>query len=150
MKKNDLTKLNNITKEIAKLKKNVIKVGLPSDVGTYKNGVSVLEVGEIHEYGLGGPRRSFLRVPMIVKQNQINKVIKLGYASVVSGRSKAMPVFNKLGIVAQNISKGAFKAQGYGKWEDIKDSTKKAKGSSKILFDTGRLVQSIKYWVAKD
>jgi lipopolysaccharide export system protein LptC len=56
---------------------------------------------------------------------------------------------NKVGLIAQNISQTAFKNQGYGQWQDISEDTKEKKGSSKILFDTGRLVQSVSFWVVK-
>jgi len=149
MKKNDLTKLHEITKQIKIAKKTAIKVGLPADVGHYKNGASVLEVGTAHEYGLGVPRRSFIRMPLDKEKSKLNKALKSGYESILKG-GNAITNLNKIGLIAQGISKNSFKTQGYGIWKDIKNETKEEKGSSKILFDTGRLVQSVTFWVVKD
>ena len=148
MKPNDLTLLKNITKQMEIAKKTAIKVGLASDVGAYNNGTSILQVGTAHEYGLGVPRRSFIRVPMDKQKSIINKALKSGFESVLKG-GDTIQNLNKIGLVAQNISKTSFKNQGFGTWQDITDETKEKKGSSKILFDTGRLVQSVTFWVVK-
>lgn len=148
MKKNDLSKLEHIQEQLSIAKKTAIKVGVPSDVGSYENGASILQVGAAHEFGLGVPRRSFIRVPMDKEQDKIKVALESGFKSVMNG-GDTITNLNKVGIVAQNISKTAFKNQGYGQWTDIKDETKDRKGSSKILFDTGRLVQSVSFWVVK-
>lgn len=148
MKPNDLSKLDHIAKQMKIAKKTAIKVGLPSDVGSYQNGASILQVGSAHEYGLGVPRRSFIRVPMEKEQAKIKAALEAGFKNVMNG-GDTVTNLNKVGLIAQNISQAAFKNQGYGKWSAIQDSTKAKKGSSKILFDTGRLVQSVTYWVVK-
>lgn len=148
MKKNDLSVLENITKQMKIAKKTAIKVGLPADVGAYSNGASILHVGAAHEYGLGIPRRSFIRVPMDKQKATLNKALKSGFESILKG-GDTIQNLNKIGLVAQNISKTSFKNQGFGTWSDISDDTKEKKGSSKILFDTGRLVQSVTFWVVK-
>ncbi|WP_373073911.1 hypothetical protein [Sulfurimonas sp.] len=149
MKKNDLSQLNHITEQLKIAKKTAIKVGLPADVGNYQNGASILQVGSAHEYGLGVPRRSFIRLPMEKEAAKIKKALESGFKSVMSG-GDVIPNLNKVGIIAQNISKTSFKNQGYGQWRDIKEETKNRKGSSSILFDTGRLVQSVTFWVVKE
>jgi hypothetical protein len=148
MKKNDLELLNKITKNMKIAKNTAVKVGIASDVGSYNNGQSILAVAERHEYGLGQARRSFIRTPMIKETPKIQKALKQGFLSIQKGGDTLVNL-NKLGIIAQNISQNSFKNQGFGEWKDIRESTKKAKGSSKILFDTGRLVGSIKYWTVK-
>lgn len=148
MKPNNLSKLEHIAKQMKIAKKTAIKVGLPSDVGSYKNGASILQVGAAHEYGLGVPRRSFIRVPMDKEAAKIKAALKSGFESVMNG-GDTITNLNKVGFVAQNISKTAFKNQGYGQWSDISPETKERKGSSKILFDTGRLVQSVSFWIVK-
>lgn len=149
MKPNDLTKFKSIFNQIKEMQKYDIKVGLPSDVGTYPNGDSIVEVGERHEFGLGVPRRSFLRASMIQKQSTINKAIKSSYKRIIDGRGITIREFNKLGLIGQNISKESFKSGGFGKWQDISQATKDAKGSDEILQDTGRLVQSVTSWISK-
>ena len=153
MKINDLTELKKITKQIKELTTKEIKIGISADVGTYTNkdgsvGPKIVEVGRWHEYGLGdNPRRSFLRVPMIDKQFIIQKHIKEGWGNILSGKSTAIKELGKLGIVGQEISKGAFATGGYGKWEKLKPQTIKRKGSSEILIDKSKLVNSIHNWI---
>ena len=153
MKINDLTELKKITKQIKELTIKEIKIGISADVGTYTNkdgsvGPKIVEVGRWHEYGLGdNPRRSFLRVPMIDKQFIIQKHIKEGWGNILSGKSTAIKELGKLGIVGQEISKGAFATGGYGKWEKLKPQTVKRKGSSDILIDKSKLVNSIHNWI---
>ena len=153
MKINDLTELKKITKQIKELTTKEIKIGISADVGTYTNkdgsvGPKIVEVGRWHEYGLGdNPRRSFLRVPMIDKQFIIQKHIKEGWGNILSGKSTAIKELGKLGIVGQELSKGAFATGGYGKWEKLKPQTVKRKGSSDILIDKSKLVNSIHNWI---
>ena len=153
MKINDLTELKKITKQIKELTTKEIKIGISADVGTYTNkdgsvGPKIVEVGRWHEYGLGdNPRRSFLRVPMIDKQFIIQKHIIEGWGNILSGKSTAIKQLGKLGIVGQEISKGAFATGGYGKWEKLKPQTVKRKGSSEILIDKSKLVNSIHNWI---
>ena len=153
MKVNDLTELRKITKQIKELTTKEIKIGISADVGTYTNkdgsvGPKIVEVGRWHEYGLGNnPRRSFLRVPMIDKQFIIQKHIIEGWGNILSGKSTAIKELGKLGIVGQEISKGAFATGGYGKWEKLKPQTIKRKGSSDILIDKSKLVNSIHNWI---
>lgn len=153
MKINDLTELKKITKQIKELTTKEIKIGISADVGTYTNkdgsvGPKIVEVGRWHEYGLGdNPRRSFLREPMIQKQATIQKHIKEGWVNILSGKSTAIKELGKLGIVGQEISKGAFATGGYGKWEKLKPQTVKRKGSSEILIDKSKLVNSIHNWI---
>ncbi|MCT7432475.1 hypothetical protein N5T66_04210 [Aliarcobacter cryaerophilus] len=148
MKVNDLTELRKITKEIKELTTKEIKIGIAADVGTYDDGTKIVTVGRWHEYGLGdNPRRSFLRVPMIDKQFIIQKHIKDGWSNILSGKGTALNELGKLGMVGQEISKGAFSTGGYGKWEKLNPQTIKRKGSSEILIDTSKLVNSIHNWI---
>ena len=148
MKVNDLTELRKITKEIKELTTKEVKIGIAADVGTYDDGTKIVTVGRWHEYGLeDNPRRSFLREPMIQKQATIQKHIKEGWVNILSGKSTAIKELGKLGIVGQEISKGAFATGGYGKWEKLKPQTIKAKGSSEILIDEAKLLNSIHNWI---
>ena len=149
MKINDLTELKRLTKEIKELTTKEVKIGISGDVGTYEDGTKIVEVGKTHEYGLGVPRRSFLRMPMLQKQDLINAYIKQGWNSILNGNSPAITELNKVGMVGQEVSKGAFATGGYGTWKKLNPQTIKAKGSSEILIDTSKLVNSIHSWVVK-
>ena len=149
MKPNDLSQLKEITKQIKLATIHEVNVGIAQDVGQYPNGLSIVEVGQKHEFGIGVPRRSFLRMPFIVEQKTIEKAISISWKKIVEGKNQTIKEFGILGIVGQNISKDAFATGGFGKWEKLKESTEKAKGSTEILIDTGKLVQSITNWVVK-
>lgn len=139
-------------------KNAVVKVGLPeSETATSKaykadgdkSAPTVLEVGIWHEYGTEHvPMRSFLRAPFIEKQADLKKIIDGQFKLVLEKGLDVEIGLGRVGLAARNISVGAFKTQGYGAWPDITDATKKAKGSSGILIDTGLLWNSIT-WVVE-
>ena len=149
MKPNDLSQLREITKQMKIAITHEVNVGIAQDVGQYPNGEKIVDVGRKHEFGIGVPRRSFLRMPFIVKQNIIGKAIVTSWKKITEGKSQTIKEFGILGIVGQNISKDAFATSGFGKWEKLKPATVKAKGSAEILLDTSKLVQSITNWVVK-
>ena len=149
MKPNDLSQLRDLTKQIKIATTHEVNIGIAQDIGQYPNGEKVVDVGRRHEFGIGVPRRSFLRMPFIVKQNIIDKAISTSWKKIVEGESQTIKEFGILGIVGQNISKDAFATGGFGKWEKLKPATIKAKGSVEILLDTSKLVQSITNWVVK-
>ena len=136
-----------ITKEVKKAQKTTLSVGI-INAGTYEDGTPVTAVAAMHEFGAGVPKRSFLKMPFEVKQKELKKAFTDGYNGVLMGKYTAKTAMSKVGLVAQGISKNAIKEQGYGNWKPLKEATVSAKGGkSKILFDTGRLVQSITYKV---
>lgn len=149
MKPNDLSFVRELAKQMKIATTHEVNVGIAQDVGQYPNGEKIVEVGRKHEFGIGVPRRSFLRMPFIVEQKTINKAIVTSWKKITEGKSTALKEFGILGIVGQNISKDAFATGGFGKWEKLKPGTIKAKGSTEILLDTGKLVQSITNWVVK-
>ena len=149
MKPNDLSQLRDLTKQIKIATTHEVNIGIAQDIGQYPNGEKVVDVGRRHEFGIGVPRRSFLRMPFIVKQNIIDKAISTSWKKIVEGKSQTIKEFGILGIIGQNISKDAFATGGFGKWEKLKPATVKAKGSDEILLDTSKLVQSITNWVVK-
>ena len=149
MKPNDLSQLRDLTKQIKIATTHEVNIGIAQDIGQYPNGEKVVDVGRRHEFGIGVPRRSFLRMPFIVKQKTIDKAIATSWKKITDGKSTALKEFGILGIIGQNISKDAFATGGFGKWEKLKPATVKAKGSDEILLDTSKLVQSITNWVVK-
>lgn len=134
-------------------KRSVVKVGLPAGetatrkVYAQKNGkpgITVLQNAINHEYGTQFiVMRSFLRGPFEMKRSEIARALDVQFNLVLE---KGMPLdtgLGRVGLTAVNISKGAFNTAGYGTWQDIKESTKKAKGSSGILKDQLLLRNSI-------
>lgn len=142
-----------LIKKTKSISDSYVAVGLPEEKTSgkiYRNGMSVIQIGAIHEFGTKDiPRRSFLKDAFDAESKSINKTIKDEYKKVVDGISSEDKALGRIGLKAENISKGAFRSDGYGNWEPIKDSTKKRKGSSKPLFDTGTLRNSITHVVRK-
>lgn len=149
MKPNDLSFVRELAKQIKFATTHEVNIGIAQDIGQYSNGEKIVEVGRKHEFGIGVPRRSFLRMPFIVEQKTIDKAIATSWKKITEGKSQTIKEFGILGIVGQNISKDAFATGGFGKWEKLKPATEKTKGSTEILLDTGKLVQSITNWEVK-
>lgn len=141
-------------KNLQAMKTHHVAVGLPaSKVGDkkYEDGVSVIEVGAAHEFGTEDlDERSFLRVPFTLKKSEINRAIEAQVAAIGAGQKDAKTALNLIGIVARNISVKAFETGGYGTWPDIKEATKKAKGSTAILIDKGELRGDITWEVRSE
>lgn len=134
-----------------KASKMHVAVGLPAEkVGgkVYGDGMTVIRVGAIHEYGRGfNPVRSFLRVPFQTKADTINRQFAQQFEDVLVRGKSAEQALGLIGVAATNISKGAFTTRGYGVWPDISQATKNRKGSSQVLIDKGILRGSITYVV---
>lgn len=133
-------------KAMREMKKKHVAVGILASEATgrvYKNGMNVLKIAVIHEFGLGtSPQRSFLRMPQELKRKELNAFIRKQLGKVFEG----MEVEKGLGIIgiyAENLAKEAFETGGFGKWPDIASETKRKKGSSGILIDTQILKNSI-------
>jgi len=141
-------------KNLRAMKTHYVAVGLPASKvagKTYEGGVSVVDVGAAHEFGTEDiQERSFLRAPFELKKPEINRAIEQACVAVGSGRKDAITALNLIGVTARNISVKAFESGGYGTWPDIKDETKKAKGSSGILIDKGELRGDITWEVRSE
>jgi hypothetical protein len=106
--------------------------------------LTVGEVGEIHEFGLGVPRRSFLAGWVDEAQDKIVNVIVRG-GQALAQRKITMPNLLEqtgawaVGQIQERISNGIAPANA--------PSTIAQKGSSVPLIDTGQLRASITYKV---
>lgn len=140
-----------IKKVLEEFKTHVVKIGLPKGTsGTYENGMTVIEVGIVHEYGSPSkniPQRSFLRAPMFVAKDQIKKMIFNEYVKCQNKVSTPMESMKKMGIYGEGISKASFRKND---WTPLKPATIKAKGDKTTpLINTGQLRQSITSIVEK-
>ena len=145
-----LKKTTDYLKNLEKAKRLSIAVGLPKGEATskiYGDGNSVVDIGTIHEFGLGNPKRSFLNTPFRINREKITKNLALLFRQIVENGIDAELQLGKAGVFLQNISKESFENKGFGTWKDITPATKELKGSSAILIDTGILRSSITYEV---
>lgn len=110
-------------------------------VFTKKGNPSAVGVTKPHQINI--PQRSFLRTPFIVKKGDLEKLLRDQFKLIVEQGKDAIKALKTVGIGAEDISKGAFTTGGYGQWKGLKASTKRKKGSSQTLIDTGTLRSSI-------
>lgn len=145
----------NMAAALEAAQKKAVFVGLPKDkVGdkVYGDGMTVINVGAIHEFGVpakGMPERSFLRVPFATKRRELNASIAKQFQLMITKGLDPDVALGRVGVLATNVSKGAFTSLGYGAWTPITEETKQRKGSSQTLIDTGILRGSIT-WSVRD
>ena len=150
-----LKKVTDYLKNLEKAKRLHIAVGLPKGEATskiYGNGNTVVDIGTIHEFGLGNPKRSFLNTPFRINKEKITKNLALLFKQIVENGASAENQLEKAGVFLQNISKESFENKGFGTWPDITEATIKAKTvrgkrGDAILIDNGILRGSITYEV---
>lgn len=144
-------RIKHMADEMEKAKRQSIVVGLPRGEATskvYGNGVSVLRVGAVHEFGLGRvPERSFLRVPFMEKRNTVDDIMLKYWRQVAEGRMDADKAMSLAGVEFRNIVIDAFATNGFGNWPELDPATVAEKGSSGVLIDTGTLRNSITWKV---
>ncbi len=152
-----LKRLDRLIKNLEDAKRLEVAVGLPLEkVGgeVYKtedgsNGPTILEVGIAHEYGIGVPRRSFLDIPLKVKEKDIDKVLTQQFTLVAEDKKDIRSALGLVGIAALNAITMAFATGGFSQWKPISDYTKEKKGSSAILIDTKTLANSVT-WIVRN
>lgn len=146
--KQNLKTLQQYEKELKEARKKAVYVGLPKGKAsdTYENGETVIQVGAIHEFGMGrNPERSFLRVPFKKNEGRIKGLINKQFSLIFNGEADTVQSLNKIGILARNISVESFTDND---WPENTPATIERKGSSRPLIDTGALRQSIT-WVVR-
>ena len=122
---------------------------LKEKVAAGKFGAGNATIGAAHEFGSmaqGLPKRSFLREPL---QEHLQK--KLNAAGAFSQGEQAeilktkslVPWAKKVAIMAEEVVKGAFDSNGYGKWAPLKPETLKRKTTTDTLVETTQLRDSI-------
>lgn len=109
---------------------------------------TIIEVGASHEYGAGVPMRSFLRMPFDVERKKMTNTIESQFQKVLLNGKSARAALGIIGAQARNVVIAAFKTGGFGQWQDITQTTKDLKGSSKILVNTSTLKGAIT-WVVR-
>lgn len=110
-----------------------------------KSGMTNAEVGFLMEYGAPQrkiPSRSWLRMPIMSKINQIVKDSARGFSEAVkTGDSKKFLTI--VGINAEKWIELAFDTRGFGSWAANRPSTIERKNSDTPLIDTGQLRRSV-------
>lgn len=111
--------------------------------GDGSGGLTVAEVGSFHEFGLGVPRRSFLRDTVDQKETRIRSALKQVAARVGRGAPLELEL-ERIGLQIQGIIQDRI-SQSIP--PPLAPETIRRKKSSVSLIDTGQLRSSITYAV---
>lgn len=129
-----------------------VKIGILGNTNARTGGLTNAEIGLKHELGSfseGIPRRSFLKMPLTEKKNELlaicNKQLKVN----IDKKNGFIIALKQIGIYAESIINRAFHTQGFGKWKPLSPTTIALKGRNDILIDSGQLSKSITSKVTK-
>lgn len=139
------TKLRQIRERLQK--NSGVLIGLPAGTGSYEDGAPIAVIAAVQEFGSADgriPERSFLRVPLRQNAETFQAIWRAQVPKVVDGDMTMHQVMSQLGARAVAVSQEAISE---GIAPENAESTKKRKGSSKPLIDTGALRQSITFIV---
>ena len=129
---------------IMELKRRVVEVGVLGDRAAAEaageSGKTVADIATYNEFGLGVPKRSFIRGYVDENRQPIGDLMVRMCKAVAAGKLSAANGFTALGLklaanIQERISRGIAPANA--------PETIKRKGSSKPLINTGQLRSSI-------
>lgn len=127
----------------------MITVGIHEKEGAEDHdGLTTAQLGEIHELGLGVPRRSFIADWADENREKHEDAFRRIGKLVASGRMDTEVGMKRLGVFLAADCQARIVSQP-SSWEPLAESTIKAKGSSSALIDTGVLKSSITSKVTK-
>lgn len=135
---NDLHKLREFLD-----KKAEVKVGIFPENNINPLGKSNAEIGLKHETGdpeTNLPMRSWLRMPLVLKSEQLLDVA----ANSLAGGKNPKSVYKAIGDEAVHIVRSAFETGGFGHWRHLADVTIANKGNDEILVEHGYLRDAVK------
>jgi len=136
----NLDGLNDLVKQMGETW--VTRVGIIGGHNAREGDFGNADIGCIHELGSLSnniPPRSFLRMPLELKRQDLMSAFSSAGAKDALSRGEYKKVFEILGIKAEEIVQAAFSSGGFGQWPALKPATARAKGSSAILIDTSEL-----------
>ena len=148
-----MSKLSKIIESLVMANGYAIKVGIlssspPRNDNSKENNASI---GAKHEFGSYSdhiPERSFIKMPLTTKTNELVKTIVNNILpDMLEG--DLMPTLKKIGLAGEQVIDNAFATGGFGSWKPLSPITIANKGSNAILIDTGQLRRSITSLVVK-
>lgn len=131
---------------IQELADKEVVIGFQHGDATEDDGTDICDIAAWNELGTEHiPSRPFLRKSVDENEDKINNFIDAKANALMNGISaeqtlKEIGLFQK-SLVQDKITDGNF--------VNNAESTKRKKGSSHPLIDTGRMRQSINYWIRK-
>lgn len=125
------------------------KVEEPSRVGSghepARSMVDLAFIASVHEYGTRDgrvPARPFFRPALDGNREAISEIQDVALARVVRGTCTVKEGLALVGEKACSLIRKQIRAL---KWPPLKPTTIKRKGSSKLLIDTGQLINSVQH-----
>ena len=142
-----------VQKSIKELKRIDVLVGVPQEeAGREQNDITNAELLYIHTNGSPAnniPPRPIVEPAIQDSKEEIGTLLKEAILKALEGDTGgAIAGMEKAGTQGENAVKGWFTNPKNG-WAENAESTKKRKGSSKPLIDTGQLRKSITHVVKK-
>lgn len=128
--------------------------------GTAKETIAALKVGRTvaaqtnpelaakHEFGLGVPQRSMLRMPLHLHGDKILKAAQADARASLAEVAKhpkraATKLLQRLALGGENLVQEAFATRGFGSWKANSPVTIAIKGSDAPLIDTAQLRRAV-------
>lgn len=116
--------------------------------GQNAEGLTNPEIAAKHEFGLGVPRRSMLRMPLHLHGDKVVAAAKADAARSLreaarAPKKTAEKVLKRVGIAAEGLVDEAFETGGFGSWKPLAPLTVELKGSAAILIDTAQLRRAV-------
>ncbi len=126
--------------------KKSLRIGILGNTNSRTEGLSNATIGAIHELGSEErkiPKRSFLKMPIEVKQKEIANFALIYMQKDIKNYNTFKTSLTKIGLFTRGMIQQAFSTKGFGTWAPNTSFTIKKKGSSSPLIDTGQLRRSI-------
>lgn len=139
-----LDNIKNYEDNLKFLKTHDVVIGIPKKNNAQHEASTNADIGFKHEFGVGVPQRSFLKISLLKDRD---KIVKSTQKFLTKNPKKTLEL---IGVHGQNSVLESFKTEGFGKWKALSERTKEHKKSDKILIDTGQLRQSITFEVRKN
>lgn len=120
----------------------VVNVGVP-DGKREEDGTPVAMIAAVHEFGSPSqsiPERPFLRVAIQSNRQKYVRLNRINLVKMLRGQATVDQALGQLGEMAKGDVQTEIRS---GVFTPLKEATKKRKGSSRPLIDTGQMVQSI-------
>ncbi len=139
--KGGFTKLQKAVDELAR--SGEVRVGIPTGAVDTDEGTPLSLIGAAHEFGLNVPERPFLRNTVRAHKRDYFRLNRVNIARVLKGVITPVQALDQLGLMAVGHVQGFIDSNDYV----LKESTIKAKGSSRALIDTGGMKGAMKHEV---
>lgn len=124
-----------------KLKEGVVRVGF-FESSKYEGGKSVADVARYNEFGLGVPRRSFMRPAVFGNQHELVNLLRTNYKRALKDNDDTMQVLEKFGLYCKGLIQKEIIT---GNFKPNAPSTIKRKGFNAPLRDTTLMLHSVSY-----